>query len=304
MQTIKDNSNRRLTIRKTYKMYIGGAFPRSESGHYYSVKNINNNEIIMNVCRATRKDLRNSVSKARNAFEGWSSAKAYLRGQILYRIAEMLEGRANQFVEELVSQGVTPADAEKEVNISVDRFVYYAGWCDKYQQISSTVNPVASSHFNFTVPEPMGVVFIIAPEESSLLGIVSQISPCVAGGNSAIALANHERPLAAVSLAEVLHSSDLPGGVVNILTGFSKEILPHAASHMDIDSLIYCGSQEKTIQLIQDLSSENMKRVVIRKNIDWYSHEQTETPYWILDTQEKKTTWHPIENYGDGGAKY
>ncbi len=304
VQTIRGDSNR-LVVRKTYKMYIGGAFPRSESGHYYNVKN---SETIMNVCRASRKDLRDSVLKARDSLKNWSSAKAYLRGQVLYRIAEMLEGRTDQFVAELVSQGVTPVDAKKEVSASVDRFVYYAGWCDKYQQIFSAVNPVASSHFNFTVPEPVGVVFVVAPQKSSLLGLVSQISPCIVGGNSLIALASHECPLAAVSLAEVLHTSDLPGGVVNILTGFSEEILPHAASHMDIDALVYCGSREKkeenNIRLIQELSSENMKRVIIRENIDWYSGEQMETPYWILDTQEKKTTWHPIESYDGGGAKY
>ena len=191
----------------------------------------------------------------RGALGGWSSRAAFNRGQILYRIAEMLEGRKAQFVEELQRQGSTPKQAETEVLTSIDRLIYYAGWCDKFQQIYSSVNPVASSHFNFTVPEPMGVVAVMAPEENSLIGLVSMIAPIITGGNTCVVLASENKPLCAVTLAEVLNSSDVPGGVVNILTGNRKELMLHMSTHMDVNALVYCGNDKKDIQEIKEKRS-------------------------------------------------
>ena len=282
----------RLEIPKTYKMYVGGAFPRTESGHFYPFESPSGVERI-NVCRASRKDLRDAVTVARAALADWSAKSAYLRGQILYRIAEMLESRSEAFVAELITQGSSRRDALAEVHQSVDRLVYYAGWSDKYQQIFSSVNPVASSHFNFSVLEPTGVVAIVAPEEHPLLGVISNIAPAIVGGNTCILLASHACPLSAVSFGEVLHSSDLPGGVVNILTGFPEDLLSHFATHMDINALVFCGIQPKEIANIQRDASLNLKRVMLRGEIDWKS-DQGQSPYLIQETQETKTTWHPI----------
>jgi hypothetical protein len=206
----------RLEIIKTYKIYIGGQFPRTESGRYYPLKN-KSGKVLANICLSSRKDFRNAVVAARAAVGSWSSKSGLNRSQILYRIAEMLEGRRAQFIQELQLQGSSIKAAEEEVNISIDRLVYYAGWCDKYQQLFSSVNPVASSHFNFSVPEPSGVVALLAPQENSLIGLVSAIAPVIAGGNTCIALASENFPLCAVTFAEVINSSDVPGGVVNIL---------------------------------------------------------------------------------------
>jgi acyl-CoA reductase-like NAD-dependent aldehyde dehydrogenase len=291
----------RVEILKTYKIYIGGQFPRTESGRYYVLSN-KKGETIANMCLSSRKDFRNAVVAARGAFGGWSGRAAFNRGQILYRIAEMLEGRKAQFVEELVTQGETKAVAEKEVAQSIDRLVYYAGWCDKYQQLFGTVNPVASSHFNFSVPEPTGVVSIIASEKESLLGLISVIAPCIAGGNTCVVLASYSKPLCAVTLSEVLATSDLPGGVVNILTGTSKELHAHFSNHMDVNAVIYCRDDAQEQKAISENASLNVKRSFIW-NKDW-SKEDNQNPYLILDTQEIKTTWHPIENIGVGGAKY
>jgi hypothetical protein len=211
----------RIEVLKTYKIYIGGQFPRTESGRYYALTN-RKNEPVANVSLSSRKDFRNAVVAARNAAGGWSSRAAFNRGQILYRIAEMLEGRKDQFIGELITQGATPRSAAEEVTRSIDRLVYYSGWCDKYQQLFGTVNPVASSHFNFSVPEPTGVVAVIAPEESALLGLVSVIAPVIAGGNTCVVLASNSLPLSSITFAEVLATSDLPGGVVNILTGYHR----------------------------------------------------------------------------------
>ncbi len=295
----------RLAVRKTYKLYIGGKFPRTESGRYYCLQDTEGTNYA-NICLASRKDFREGVVVARNAFTKWRDYSAYLRSQILYRIAEMLEGRRTQFEEELVIQGMSAKQAAQEVFMAVDRLVYYAGWCDKYQQIFSSVNPVASSHFNFTVPEPTGVVAITAPQDSPLLGFISVMAPCIAGGNTAVILANYKRPLCAVSLAEVLHSSDLPGGVVNILTGLRSEILPHMASHMDVNALVYCGSDLDLAEMksIHEMACENMKRVIVHNAIDWQAKDQVETPYWILNAQEKKTTWHPIARVSGDGSSY
>ena len=283
---------KRLEVLKTYKIYIGGKFPRTESGRYYLLEG-KNKKPLANICRGSRKDFRNSVVAARKAFSGWSGRTAYNRGQILYRIAEMLEGRREQFISELILQGDSAAKAEKEVNISIDRFIYYAGWSDKYIQLFSSVNPVASPHFNFSVPEPTGVVTMIAPEESGLLGLISVIAPVIVGGNTCVVLASHSKPLCAVSFAEVLHSSDVPGGVVNMLTGFRSELLDNFSTHMDVNAVIYCGDDKKEGKRVMENSSLNVKRPHIINTRDC-TKEKAQDPYQILDTQEIKTTWHPI----------
>jgi len=283
----------RLDIQKTYKLYIGGKFPRTESGRYYAVTNTKGN-LIANMCLASRKDFRNAVVIARKAQSSWANATALNKGQVLYRIAEMLEGRKEQFIAELISQGEAAKNAEIEVNCAIDRLVYYAGWSDKYQQIFSSVNPVASSHFNFSNVEPVGVVSIIASENQSLLGLVSIIAPAIVGGNAVIVLASETKPLTAISFAEVLHSSDVPGGVVNILTGKKEELMSHMASHMDVNAIIYCGKDENHIKNINELASNNIKRTIFYKKGDWTS-SNSESPYFIEKTQELKTTWHPTE---------
>ncbi len=291
----------RVEILKTYKIYIGGQFPRTESGRYYPLTD-KKKEPVANVCLSSRKDFRNAVVAARSAFGGWSSRAAFNRGQILYRIAEMLEGRKDQFVNELIIQGSTAKSAAAEVSMAIDRLVYYSGWCDKYQQLFGTVNPVASSHFNFSVPEPTGVVAIIAPEESSLLGLISVIAPCIAGGNTCVVLASNSKPLCSITFGEVLATSDLPGGVINILTGTSSELHSHFSNHMDVNAVVYCRADEEEKKTIFQNSSLNVKRSFVWNN-DW-SKPESEHPYMILDLQEIKTTWHPIENIGIAGAKY
>jgi hypothetical protein len=291
----------RLEILKTYKLYIGGAFPRTESGRYYKLMN-KKNEVVANVCLSSRKDFRNAIVAARSAFNGWSTRAHFNRGQILYRIAEMMEGRKAQFIDELILQGNTKQQAEREVQLSIDRCVYYSGWCDKYSALFSSVNPVASQHFNFSVPEPTGVVSVIAPEDTSLLGLVSTILPVIAGGSTCVVLASEIQPLCAVTFAEVLATSDLPGGVVNILTGTSKELHTHFSSHMDVNAVIYCRENKDEQQKVAENSSINVKRSFTWIK-DW-TKEENQNPYLILDLQEIKTTWHPIENIGISGAKY
>lgn len=295
-------TQKRLEVLKTYKIYIGGQFPRTESGRYYVAFN-NKKENLANVCLSSRKDFRDAVGAARNAFGGWSSRAAFNRGQILYRIAEMLEGRKAQFVDELIKQDATPAQAENEVSLCIDRLVYYSGWCDKFQQMYSSINPVASSHFNFSVPEPTGVVAAIAPQNSSLLGLVSVIAPIIAGGNTCVVLASSSKPLCAVTFAEVLNSSDLPGGVVNILTGKVSELATYFADHMDVNSTVYCETDEATQKMIKEKSALNVKRVVLYDKVKWDS-DSAQSPYFIIDLQEIKTTWHPIENIGGAKAGY
>lgn len=291
----------RLEILKTYKIYIGGQFPRTESGRYYDPKDAKG-EPLANICLSSRKDLRNAVVAARKALGAWSERAAFNRGQIIYRIAEMLEGRTTQFVEELMKQGRSKEQAEKEVNLSIDRIVYYAGWCDKYQQVFSSVNPVASSHFNFSAMEPTGVVGVIAPQDSSLIGLVSAILPIIVGGNTVVALASEKMPLCAVTFAEVLNSSDVPGGIINILTGSEKELLEHFGTHMDINAVCYAGSIKENLMQLKKLSAENMKRI---KHFSFNSKEESaQNPYLILDFCEVKTTWHPIENIGGSTSNY
>ena len=290
-----------IKILKTYKIFIGGAFPRTESGRYYPLIN-KKNEPIANICLSSRKDFRNAVVAARKAFENWSERAAFNRGQIIYRIAEMLEGRKAQFIDEMLQQGSTKAAAEKEVQICIDRCVYYAGWADKYQALNSSVNPVATNHFNFSVPEPMGVVSIIAPEKSSLLGLLSVVLPVIVGGNTCVVLASETLPLCAITFAEVLATSDVPAGIINILTGNSAELHTHFASHMDVNAIIYCRENADEWKTIAQLSSQNVKRSYHWQK-DW-TKDENENPYLIMDLQEIKTTWHPIEKIGVNGAKY
>jgi acyl-CoA reductase-like NAD-dependent aldehyde dehydrogenase len=280
----------RLPVAKTYKLYIDGRFPRSESGRYYALRD-SGGAAIANICRSSRKDFRDAVVAARQAFAGWSQASPFLRGQILYRTAEMLEGRSDQFVAELALQGVSKRRAQTEVARTIDRLVYYAGWSDKYQQVFSAVNPVSSSHFNFSVPEPMGVVGIIAPLSSSLLGFVSVVAPAIVGGNTCVVLASHSQPLCAVSLAEVLHAADVPAGVINVLTGVGDELMEHFASHMDVNAVLYCEAEHG--QAVQQQAALNIKRVISRVDTQWQT-AAARGPYLIMDTQEIKTTWHPI----------
>ncbi len=282
----------RIDVLKTYKLYIDGKFPRTESGRYYSLTN-NSGKTIANICQSSRKDFREAVVAARKAQPSWASKSAYNRGQILYRIAEMLEGRRQQFVTELKEQGSTNAQAEKEVNVSVDRLVYFAGWCDKYQQVFSSVNPVESSHFNFSVPEPMGVISVLSPESFGLLGLISLIAPAIAGGNTVIILASTSKPLNAVTFGEVLNSSDVPAGVVNILTGSRSELLNHFATHMDVNAIVVCGGDAGEIVKVKEAASLNVKRVAIYKESE-LDNDKSQNPYRIMDLQEIKTTWHPI----------
>lgn len=293
---------KRIEVLKTYKIYIGGQFPRTESGRYYIATNAKGDKLA-NVCLGSRKDFRDAVVSARGAFGGWSGRAAFNRGQILYRIAEMLEGRKAQFIDELMKQDATRAQAEKEVNTAIDRLIYYSGWCDKFQQVFSSVNPVASSHFNFSAPEPSGVVSVIAPQNDSLLGLVSVIAPVIAGGNTCVVLASYNKPLCGVTFAEVLNSSDLPGGVVNILTGKPAELLPFFADHMDVNAMLYCEDDPASRKLIQEKSSLNVKRIAHYEKVKWGT-DDGQSPYFIMDFQEIKTTWHPIENIGGAKAGY
>jgi acyl-CoA reductase-like NAD-dependent aldehyde dehydrogenase len=285
-----------MEILKTYKIYIGGFFPRTESGRYYPIQDKKGN-ILANVCLSSRKDVRNAVVAARKAFGGWAEKTAFNRGQILYRIAEMLDGRKAQFIEELIKQGASKANAEKEVEQAVDCLVYYAGWADKYQQIGSSVNPVSSSHFNFSALEPMGVIGIIAPQQSSLIGLVKVIAPVICGGNTVIVTASETLPLCAVTFAEVIHSSDVPGGVVNILTGKVAELAPAMAAHMDVNALVTesLGELNKPLALA---CVENLKRHIT------YSNSTDQGLQRITDLQEVKTTWHPIESIGGTTSSY
>ncbi|MBL1278724.1 MAG: aldehyde dehydrogenase family protein [Fluviicola sp.] len=291
----------RLEVLKTYKIYIGGKFPRTESGRFYSPEN-QKGQKLGNICLSSRKDVRNSVVAARKAFGGWSERAAFNRGQILYRIAEMLEGRKAQFVEELIFQGATKAQAEKEVNISIDRLIYYAGWCDKYTQVLGSINPVASSHFNFSVHVPQGVVGVIAEQSSSLIGLVSVVAPIIAGGNTCVVIASEKLPLCAITFAEVLNSSDVPGGVVNILTGSPSEMIKPLTTHMDVNGMTYAGNDSEIITQLRESAALNLKRIS-HYDDNWMDAE-AQNLYMISDFQEVKTTWHPIENIGGATSSY
>lgn len=291
----------RLEVLKTYKIYIGGQFPRTESGRYYTLKD-KKGVPLANVCLSSRKDVRNAVVSARKAVGSWSERSAFNRGQILYRIAEMLEGRRDQFIQELTIQGLTKVNAEKEIDLSIDRIVYYAGWCDKYNQVLSSVNPVSSAHFNFSTCEPMGVVGIIAEQNTSLIGMVSILLPVICGGNTAVVLASENLPLCAVTFAEVLNSSDVPGGVVNILTGSIDEMAPTLASHMDVNALIVSHLEDSLKKKLSIAAVDNLKRKY-EFTADW-NKSDAQGLHYISDLQEIKTTWHPIENIGGATSSY
>ena len=275
----------RIDVKKTYKLFINGAFPRSESGRTYEVKN-SKGVFVANQCLASRKDLRDAVVAARAAHAGWNKATAYNRGQILYRIAEMLEGRRGQFIEEIVNvTGATKTKADKEVTEAIDRLVWYAGWTDKIASLAGSTNPVAGPFYNFTIPESMGVVAAIAPETPSLLGLIDAIAPIITSGNTVVVLASTKAPLSAMTFAEVLATSDLPAGVINILTGKKDEIAPWMASHMDIDALDISGLSSKKHADIKVAGAENLKRIHSFKSAD---------PGRIIAFMEAKTVWHPI----------
>jgi acyl-CoA reductase-like NAD-dependent aldehyde dehydrogenase len=283
----------RLDVKKTYKLYVGGKFPRSESGRYLPAKSTKG-EQLDNYAHASRKDFRDAVVAARAATGGWNKASAYNRGQILYRAAEMLQNRASELVNEIErSTNVSMAKAKREVTLAIDRLVHFAGWTDKYSQVFSSVNPVASSHFNFTTPEPTGVVIVFAPDEPSLLALVSLAAPVILSGNTAIVVPSEKFPLPAATFAEILATSDLPSGVVNILTGKRAELVPHIATHMDVNAIVDgVGDSEISVKLQASVAT-NLKRYTNHTATDWFS-AKAEDPYWILDTVEFKTAWHPI----------
>jgi acyl-CoA reductase-like NAD-dependent aldehyde dehydrogenase len=280
----------RLAVRKTYKLFIGGDFPRSESGRSYPVLD-RDEEVAARAARATKKDLRDAVRAARSALPGWAGATPYNRGQVLYRVAEMLEGRRAQFVEEVGRGGAK--DPEAEVETAIDRSVWYAGWSDKVHHVLGSVNPVAAPYFNFTIPEPTGVVGIVAPEHPSLLGLVSRLAPAVVSGNTAVVLAGERWPLPAITLAEVLDTADVPGGVVNVLTGLTGELVPHLAGHMDVNALDVTGVKEHLRPEIEALCADNVKRIVRAEEADW-SSDRAQSPYAVTALMEMKTVWHPM----------
>ena len=282
----------RLDVRKTYKLAIGGAFPRSESGRSYAVTAADG-AFLANAARASRKDARDAVVAARKAFPEWAARTTYNRGQVVYRAAEVLEGRRVQFVEEVRrAEGLSVADAAAAVDASVDRLVWYAGWSDKVAQVMGATNPVAAPYFDFSLPEPTGVVGVVAPAESSLLGLVSVVAPVVVMGGTCVVLASPDRPLPAVTLAEVLATSDVPGGVVNILTGPLADTAPTLASHMDVNAIDLTGAGELAVSL-EVAAADNLKRVRRPPSTpeDWHAEPGLERITWALET---KTVWHPV----------
>ncbi|MGI5204406.1 aldehyde dehydrogenase family protein [Spirillospora sp. CA-108201] len=279
----------RLSVRKTYKLYIGGAFPRSESGRSYPVTDPKG-RFLANASQASRKDARDAVVAARKAFPGWSGRTAYNRGQILYRIAEMLEGRRDQFVDELRQAGASKGAAGTDVDAAVDRWVWYAGWADKLSAVAGAANPVSGPFFNFSTPEPTGVVAVVAPD-SPLLGLVSVLAPVVVSGNTAVVVASEPAPLPSVTLAEVLATSDLPGGVVNLLTGRRTEIAPWLAAHMDVNALDLAGAPPEHVQELEDKAAGNLKRVLRPGDDSWSEEPGTARLTAFLET---KTVWHPV----------
>lgn len=282
----------RLNVLKTCKLYIGGKFSRSESEHFFQVLD-KKQKPLANLCRASRKDLRNAIQAARKVQSGWAGRSAYNRGQILYRMAEMMEGRRDQFIAELEHTVSSKRRAENEVDLAIDRLVHYAGWTDKYSALFSTVNPVASPHFNFSIPEPTGVVGIVAPDEHPLAALISLIAPVIAGGNTCIVLASEKFGSVACTLAEVIHSSDVPGGVVNMLTGFRADLVPHLAGHMDVNAVLCAADDPDQKKVIQEKAHLNVKRVHFYEGTDWMK-DDAQSPYYIIDFQEFKTTWHPV----------
>jgi acyl-CoA reductase-like NAD-dependent aldehyde dehydrogenase len=298
----------RLAVQKTYKLFIGGKFVRGENGRVFPARG-GNGAVLANFCRASKKDFRDAVVAARAAFPNWSKQSAYLRGQILYRAAEMLEMRRSELQTELArtDQAGIPrlrdaktataarSTSSAEPTLAIDRLVHYAGWTDKFAQIFGTVNPVASSHFNFTTPEPTGVVVVLCPDEPALLAFVSLVAPVILSGNCAVVLASTTKSLPALTFSEIIATSDLPGGVVNVLAGERNELAPHFASHMDVNAIVDASGDEQIGRQLHEGGELNVKRYVRREltPAQWRGRD-AENPYWILDTVEMKTAWHPI----------
>lgn len=276
----------RLDVRKTYKLFIGGQFPRSESGRTYPALD-SEGTVAARVSLASRKDLREAVRAARNAFPGWAGRTGYNRGQILYRMAEMIEDRAATFSDQIRLGGASKRQADREVEGSVDRLVWYAGWCDKFAQVLGNLNPVAGPFFNISAPEPTGVVGIVCPAEPALLGLVSRMAPALVSGNSVVVMASETQPLPAITLSEVLATSDLPSGVVNILTGSPAELTPWMSSHMDVDAIDITGLDDSLVKAAEEASADNVKRVIRSESAT------TQSPYLIAAFTETKTVWHP-----------
>jgi acyl-CoA reductase-like NAD-dependent aldehyde dehydrogenase len=288
-------SRSRLQVQKTYKLYIGGKFVRGENGRVLSARG-KDGEVLGNFCRASKKDFRDAVVAARTAFPNWSKQSAYLRGQILYRAAEMLEMRRTELENELArANGARASTAASEVTNTIDRLVHYAGWTDKFGQVFGSVNPVATSHFNFTTPEPTGVVVVLCPDEPALLGLVSSVAPVILSGNCAVVFPSTTNSLAALTFSEIIATSDLPPGVVNVLAGNRAELAPFFAGHMDVNAIVDASGDVEVAGQLQKGGELNVKRYVRRELAPgrWRSRD-AENPYWILDTVEMKTAWHPI----------
>ncbi|MEU1119387.1 MULTISPECIES: aldehyde dehydrogenase family protein [unclassified Streptomyces] len=294
-------SDARLGVFKTYKLYVGGKFPRSESGRVYEVTD-SKGTWLANAPLASRKDARDAVVAARKAFGGWSGATAYNRGQVLYRVAEMLEGRKDQFVREVAdAEGISKAKAAVQVDAAIDRWVWYAGWTDKIAQIAGGANPVAGPFFNLSTPEPTGVVAVVAPQESSLLGLVSVLAPVIATGNTAVVIACEASPLPALSLGEVLATSDVPGGVVNVLTGKTAEIAAPLAAHQDVNAIDLTGAGTELARDLEIAAADNLKRVLRPQPVDFAADPGTHRLTAFLET---KTVWHPTGSLGASGSAY
>ncbi|MBB4891658.1 acyl-CoA reductase-like NAD-dependent aldehyde dehydrogenase [Streptomyces olivoverticillatus] len=291
----------RLSVFKTYKLFVGGKFPRSESGRVYEVTD-SKGKWLANAPLSSRKDARDAVVAARKAFGGWSGATAYNRGQILYRVAEMLEGRREQFVAEVAdAEGLSKSKAAAQVDAAIDRWVWYAGWTDKIAQIAGGTNPVAGPFFNVSSPEPTGVVAVLAPQESSLLGLVSVIAPAIAAGNTVVVVTSERSPLPALSLGEVLATSDVPGGVVNVLSGKTAEIAAPLAAHQDVNAIDLAGADAELAKALEVAAADNLKRVLRPQPVDWAADPGTERLMAFLET---KTVWHPTGSLGAGGSSY
>lgn len=295
MATRRSNDER-LSVYKTFKLYIGGEFPRTESGRYVTATD-SEGQFVANVCRASRKDFRDAVVAAREAQDGWASRSAFNRGQILYRMGEMLESRRQAFADSLVEvAGYGDETAEAEVDAAIDRLVWYAGWSDKFGQVFGSVNPVASSHFDFSVPEPTGVVAAFVPETAPLAGLVSCMAPIIVSGNAAILIVDNDAPSVAIDFAEVLETSDLPGGVVNILTGHRSELREHVGGHRDVDAILSVGASTEERTILEREGAESVTRLEFRPDLerDEWCSAQSQSPYWITPFVEFKTTWHPV----------
>jgi acyl-CoA reductase-like NAD-dependent aldehyde dehydrogenase len=280
----------RVPVRRTAKLFIGGGFPRSESGRSYEVTSADG-DLLARVARASRKDLRDAVKAARGSQPGWAAMTAYNRGQILYRVAELMEGRRAQFEAELADAGAS--DPARGVDAAIDRWVWYAGWADKIGQVLGGTNPVAGPYFNFTIPEPTGVVGIVAPADQALLGLVSRLAPAIVSGNAAVVIASERSPLPAVSLGEVLATSDVPGGVVNVLTGQTAELVPWLAGHMDVNAIDVTGVPDELRASVDALAAENVKRVHRAPDVDPFA-DDAQSPFEVTALMEFKTVWHPM----------